>query len=40
MAWLTKLDFSVLYAIQDALKCGFLDFLMPKITALGNFGII
>ena len=40
MAWLTELDFSVLYAIQDALRCGFLDFLMPKITALGNFGII
>ena len=38
--WLTRLDFSVLYAIQDALRCGFLDFLMPKITWLGNNGLI
>lgn len=38
--WLTRLDFSVLYAIQDALRCGFFDFLMPKITWLGNGGLI
>ncbi len=38
--WLTRLDFSVLYAIQDALRCGFLDFIMPKITWLGNSGLI
>lgn len=40
MEALTKFDFSVLYAIQDHLRCVFLDFLMPKITFLGNFGII
>lgn len=39
-AQITQLDFSVLYWIQDNLRCGFLDFLMPKITALGNAGLI
>lgn len=38
--WIRNLDFSVLYAIQDTFRCGFLDFLMPKITLLGNYGII
>lgn len=38
--WLTRLDFSILYRIQDTLRCGFLDFLMPKITFLGNAGWI
>lgn len=38
--WITQLDFSVLYWIQDSLKCVFFDFLMPKITALGNAGLI
>ena len=33
-------DFSVLDWIQDNLRCGVLDFLVPKITALGNAGII
>lgn len=36
--WITQLDFSVLYRIQDAFRCTFLDFLMPKITFLGNAG--
>ncbi|MBE7032302.1 MAG: phosphatase PAP2 family protein [Ruminococcaceae bacterium] len=30
----------ILNLIQDIFGCGFLDFLMPKITALGNAGII
>ena len=34
------LEFKVLDFIQEFLKCPFLDFLMPKITALGNGGII
>lgn len=38
--WITQCDFSVLYWIQDTLKCGVLDFLMPKITFLGNAGLI
>lgn len=33
-------EFWILNLIQDVLGCGFLDFLMPKITALGNAGII
>ena len=38
--WITQLDFSILYWIQDNLRCGLLDFLMPKITFLGNAGLI
>lgn len=37
---ITQLDFSILYRIRDTLRCGFLDFLMPRITALGNAGLI
>lgn len=33
-------DWAVLHRLYKALSCGFLDFLMPKITALGNGGII
>lgn len=40
MELITQIDFSILYFIQDNLKCGFLDFLMPCITMLGNAGII
>lgn len=36
---LQTLDFKVLNYIQK-LRCGFLDFLMPKITALGNGGAV
>lgn len=35
-----ELEFKVLDFIQEFLKCPFLDFMMPKITALGNGGII
>lgn len=38
--WITQLDFSVLYRIQDIFRCPALDFLMPKITFLGNAGLI
>lgn len=38
--WITRLDFSVLYAIRDAMRCAFLDAIMPKITFLGNAGLI
>ncbi len=37
---ITRLDFSFLYWVQSTLKCPFLDFLMPKITFLGNAGLI
>lgn len=40
LEWITQLDFSVLYRIQDITKCAFLDFIMPKITFLGNAGLI
>ena len=33
-------DWSILHFIQDNIACDFLDVLMPKITALGNAGII
>lgn len=35
-----SLDWSILQWIQSALNCPTLDFLMPKITALGNAGAI
>ena len=35
-----ELEFKVLDFIQEFLRCSFFDFLMPKITALGNGGII
>ncbi|MBQ7744810.1 MAG: phosphatase PAP2 family protein [Ruminococcus sp.] len=34
-----QFDFAILDWIQANLKCGFLDFLMPKITLLGEYGI-
>ena len=35
-----NLDWTILHGIRDALACPALDFLMPKITALGNGGAI
>lgn len=35
-----NLDWNILYWIQNVMTCPFLDFLMPKITALGNSGAI
>lgn len=35
-----SLDWTILHEIHDALTRPFLDFLMPKITALGNGGAI
>ena len=34
------LDLTILHGVHDALTGPFLDFLMPKITALGNGGAI
>ena len=34
-----QLDFAVLDWIQANLKCGALDFLMPKITLLAEYGV-
>ena len=33
-------DWTVLQAIREFMTCPFLDFLMPKITMLGNSGAI
>lgn len=33
-------DWTVLHRLYETLSCGFLDFLMPKITDLGNGGVI
>lgn len=35
-----SIDWSILHWIQNTLVCPFLDFLMPKITLLGNGGMI
>ena len=35
-----SLDWSILHWIQSTLTCPALDFLMPKITLLGNGGVI
>lgn len=35
-----SLDWSILRAIQNVLVCPFLDFWMPKLTTLGNGGMI
>lgn len=35
-----SLDWTILHGIHAALACPLLDFLMPKITALGNGGAI
>ncbi len=38
MEWITALDFCILDWIQAHLRCVALDWLMPKITFLGNGG--
>lgn len=38
--WIQSVDWSILHWIRDTLQCSALDFLMPKITALGNGGAI
>lgn len=40
MSAISKLDFALLDYIHDHLSCGFLDFIMPKISFLGNAGLI
>ena len=31
-----NIDFAILHWIHNNLQCNFLDFIMPKITALGS----
>lgn len=40
MNWVTDLDLQMLNWIQDRFRGDFLDFLMPKISWLGNFGMV
>lgn len=40
MSVMTDIDFAVLDYIHEHLSCGFLDLIMPKITFLGNAGLI
>lgn len=40
MKFIQSADFAVLEFIQDKLRCGFLDAVMPLITHLGDKGII
>lgn len=37
---ITNIDFAILDFIHNNLSCGVLDFIMPKITFLGNAGLI
>lgn len=38
--WIQNIDWALLRWIRDTFQCGALDFLMPKITALGNGGAV
>lgn len=40
MQTITNIDFEILNYIYEHLSCSFLDFIMPKITFLGNGGLI
>ena len=40
MPTITDIDFKILDLIQNHFSCSFLNFLMPKITFLGNWGLI
>ena len=41
MLWGTEwFEIEILKSIQTFLACGFLDFLMPKISALGDMGLV
>lgn len=40
MPTITDIDFKILDFIQEHFSCDFLNFLMPKITFLGNGGMI
>ena len=40
MQTITNIDLRLLNWIHEHLACSFLDFLMPKITFLGNGGLI
>ena len=40
LTWMQTMDWAVLHWIRNTLQCGAMDFLMVRITALGNGGAI
>ena len=40
LIWIQNADWTVLHWIQNTFQCVILNFLMPKITALGNGGSV
>jgi len=40
MNWIQNVDWSILQWMHAHLQCGFLDFIMPKITVLGDLGAV
>ena len=40
LEWIQGIDWAILNWIQEVFRCEFLDFVVPKITALGNKGTI
>lgn len=38
--YITQIDFSILYYIQDHLRCAFLDFLMPLLGFIQEGGMV
>lgn len=40
MNYITAVDFSILDFIQNNIRCGFLDAVMPYITRLGDGGVL
>lgn len=40
MDFIQNIDWGILHFIQNTIKCGFLDFIMPLITKLGSAGAI
>lgn len=40
MSAVTEFDFKILNFIHEQFSCGFLDFIMPKITYLGSGGFV
>lgn len=40
LMWIQDIDWMILHWIRDTLQCGVLNFLVPKITVLGNGGAI
>ncbi len=40
MNWLNSYEIEWVHALHDHLQCGFMDFIMPLVTYLSNWGIL